>query len=184
MTKKASRADHLPTLRQNRSRRFDSNLKPSLEAQGVDTKQFSQRFFQDMALMQNRARGTLFELAGEVLITGHIQRMGHGGTELRKQVRFTVGNGVRVADFFVPAIKTIFEVKSGYLIWNKPAKLQANKDVWLLDQSHEVEQVVWFLFRGGSPRALAGLKTAGIERFDLGFGGEEPVTNPTTIIRI
>jgi len=137
-----------------------------------------------MALMQNRARGTLFELAGEVLITGHLQRMGHGGTELRKQVRFTVGDCVRVADFFVPAIKTIFEVKSGYLIWNKPVRLKANKDVWLLDQSHEVERVVWFLFRGGSPRALAGLEAAGIECFDLGFGGEEPVTNPTTIIRI
>lgn len=184
MGKHTTRTSHLVTLRNNRSRRFESNLKPLLGAQLGDAVQFSQGFFQNMALMQNRTRGTLFELAGEVLLTGHLQRMGLTGTELRKQVRFAVEDRIRVADFYVPAIKTIFEIKSGYVIWNKPLRQQAKKDAWLLGQSQEVTRVVWFLFRGGSARALAGLEAAGIECFDLGLGGEEPVSQPTTVIRI
>lgn len=171
MNKQTCRASHLATLRQNRTRRFESNLKPLLTAQGVDTKQFSQRYFQDIALMQNRARGNLFELAGEVLVTNHLKRMGHARVDLRKQVRFAVADGVRIVDFFVSEIKTTFEVKSGYLTWSKSVRLQAKKDAWQLDQSHAVARVVWFLFRGSSPRALAGLQAAGIECFDLGFGG-------------
>ncbi|MFZ2854537.1 MAG: hypothetical protein WAZ34_10580 [Rhodocyclaceae bacterium] len=184
MVKPTTRANHLITLRENRSRRFDSNLKPALEARGIDSGQFRQRFFQDMALMQNRTRGSLFELAGEVLLTGHLQQMGHAGAELRKQVRFAAGDKLRIADFFAPAIKTIFEVKSGYVVWSKPVRLQAAKDAWLLKQSPEVAQVVWLLFRGGSARALAGLEAADIECFDLGFGGEAPVSKPTTVIRV
>lgn len=184
MAKPTPRANHLNTLRGNRSRRFDSNLKPTLEAEGVDSGQFGQRFFQDMALMQNRTRGPLFELAGEVLLTGHLQRLGHASAELRKQVRFAAGDNLRIADFFAPAIKTIFEIKSGYVVWSKPVRLQAEKDAWLLKHSQEVTQVVWLLFRGGSARALAGLESAGIDYFDLGFGGEVPVSNPTTVIRV
>jgi hypothetical protein len=184
VVKPTPRANQLITLRENRSRRFDSNLKPALEAKGIDSNQFRQRFFQDMALMQNRTRGPLFELAGEVLVTGHLQRMGHGGAELRKQVRFAVADGVRVVDFLVAAIKTVFEVKSGYVLWSKPVRLQAAKDAWLLDHSPDVTQVIWLLFRGGSARALAGLQAAGIECFDLGFGGTEPVSKPTTVIRV
>jgi len=184
MAKQTFRPNPLDTLRGNRSRRFDSNLKPTLEAQGIDTSQFGSRFFQDIALMQNRVRGSLFELAGERLIASHLQRLGHGGAELCKQVRFTVADGVRVADFFAPAINAIFEVKSGYVTWSKPIRQQAKKDTWLLEQSHEVARVAWFLFRGGSVRALAGLQAAGIECFDLGLGGEEPITQPTTVIRV
>lgn len=184
MTKPIPRANHLSTLRENRSRRFDSNLKPALEAEGIDSGQFRPRFFQDVALMQNRTRGPLFELAGEVLLMGHLQRMGHVGAELRKQVRFAAGDKLRIADFFAPVIKTIFEVKSGYVVWSKPVRLQAEKDTWLLKQSQEVTEVVWLLFRGGSARALAGLEAAGIECFDLGFGEEEPVGKPTTVIRV
>lgn len=184
MTKPTHRASHLIQLRESRSRRFESNLKPALEAGGIDPSQLRQRFFQDMALMQNRTRGPLFELAGEMLLMGHLQRRGHAGAEIRKQARFPVGDGLRIADFYVPAIKTIFEVKSGYVVWSKPVRLQVKKDAWLLKNSHEVSDVLWLLFRGGSARALAGLKAAGIECFDLGFGGEEPVSKPTTVIPV
>ena len=184
MGKPTPRASHLETLRNNRSRRFESNLKPLLEAQQGESVQFSHGFFQNMALMQNRTRGALFELAGEVLLTGHLRRMGLVGMELRKQVRFAVGDRIRIADFYVPAIKTIFEIKSGYVVWNKPLRQQAEKDAWLLDQAQEINRAVWFLFRGGSTRALAGLEASGIECFDLGLGGDEPVSQPTTVIRV
>ena len=184
MAKPTPRANHLNTLRGSRSRRFDSNLKPSLDAEGIDSGQFRQRFFQDMALMQNRTRGPLFELAGEGLLMGHLQRLGHAGAELRKQVRFAAGDNLRIADFFAPAFNTIFEIKSGYVVWSKPVRLQAAKDAWLLKQSLEVTEVVWLLFRGGSARALDGLESAGIECFDLGFGWEDPASKPTTLIRV
>lgn len=184
MTRPASRAKHLDTLRENRSRRFESRLKPLLDVQGVATDGFRQRFFQDMALMQNRARGSLFELAGEALVTGHLRRMGHAGAELRRQVRFAVADGFRIADFYVPALRTSFEVKSGYVVWNKSVRLQAQKDAWLLGQAQAVARVVWLLFRGGSARALAGLQAAGIECFDLEFDTATPDPQPVTVIRI
>lgn len=184
ITKPLQRASHLTSLREGRFRRFDSNLKPVLEAQGIDTSQFRQRFFQDMALIQNRMRGTLFELAGEMLLTKHLERQGHGGAELRKQARLSSGDRLRIADFFAPTIKTIFEVKSGYVVWSKPVRLQAEKDAWLLKQSREVTKVVWLLFRGGSTKALAGLHAAGIECFDLGFGDEVPVGKQSVPIKV
>lgn len=184
MTKEIPRTTRLKILQENRSRRFESNLKSSLEALAIDTSQFGQRFFQSMALAQNRTRGPLFESLGELLLIGHLQRRGYPGVELRKQVRFAAEDSIRVVDFFVPAIKTIFEVKSGYLTWCKPVRLQSKKDAWLLGQSEEVAAVVWFLFRGGSVRALAGLQAAGIECSDLGFDSEASVSKPTTVIRI
>jgi len=143
---------HLAALRESRARRFESNLKPAIEAVGIDTTQFRTRFFQDMVLLQNRARGQLFELAGELLLGRYLARLGHADTEVRKQVRFPVENEMRIADFHVPTIKTLLDVKSGYISWCKPTRLQAYKDAWLLRNSDEVTEVIWFLFRGARPR--------------------------------
>lgn len=179
-----SRASHLAALRENRLRRFESNLKPSLAVAGIDPAQFQSRFFQDMALLQNRTRGPLFELAGELLLTQHLARLGHAGTELRKQVRLPAGDELRIADFYAPAIKTLFEVKSGYICWSKAVRHQVGKDAWLLRNSPEVAEVIWLLFRGASAKALSQLAAVGIVCVDLGFGNAEVSDGPKTVIRV
>lgn len=178
------RTGHLNVLRENRARRFESNLKPLLTAQGAAVAGMRQRFFQDVALVQNRARGGLFELIGEHLLVNHLRRQGVPGESLRKQVRFDTPDGIRIADFLCTATGTIYEMESGYLIWNRSARMQAGKDAWLLAQGREVRQAVWFLFRGGSAKALVGLTAAGIGHLDLGFGIPSDDAGPVTVIRV
>ncbi len=184
MKKPPVRQTHLATLRTNRERRFESGLKPALDVAGVEAGVFKSRFFQDVALIQNRARGQLFELIAERLLVGHLQRMGLEGADFERQVRFPVDQGIRVADFYVPAKRLIVEVKSGYVTWSRSVRLQAAKDACLLQSADRVGQVEWFLFRGGSPRALAGLAAAGITCYDLGFGGEKSEAKVATVIRL
>jgi len=178
------RSTHLAALRENRSRRFESNLKPALVAGGVDPSLFQSRFFQDMALLQNRTRGPLFELAGELLLIRHLARLGYAGTELRKQVRLPADDELRIADFYAPAIKTLFEVKSGYICWSKAIRHQVGKDAWLLRNSPEVAEVIWLLFRGASAKALSHLAAMGIVCVDLGFGDGQVSDGPKTVIRV
>lgn len=186
MSKQSLRNSHLPTLRDNRERRFVSSVKPSLEKAGIDAGIFQPRFFQDISLIQNRTRGRVFELMAEVLLAGHLQRMGLDGRAFEKQVRFEIDGKIRIADFYVPAKRMIVEVKSGYVIWNRSVREQVAKDVGLMKQSKQVADVMWLLFRGGSARALASMEKAGITCYDLGFGvpQAESDSGPKTIIRV
>jgi hypothetical protein len=160
-------------LRALRRRHFKRDLAEKLRAAGVNPDEMEQSFYRDMRNLQNRTRGPLFELLAEV----SIQQTFRDGRNLKssvglelapeKHVRFETPDGLRVADLYYRADRSVVEVKSGYIYASRDIKAQVKKDRWLLANHDEVDEVVWVLFRGGSAPLLAHLGEAGIRWIDM-----------------
>lgn len=161
-------------LRHNRDFRATELFKTGLVDAGVNVQVLRKGFLQEIALLQNRTRGPLFELMAEVMIgkTFNI-------SNFDKQAVFIVpGLGVRRFDLFEPGRGIAFEVKSGYVRLRGFTRKQIEKDKYLLAHDDRIKKVIWVCFRGATVplvRALErGEPTVVIDYYDIGFDHMEP----------
>lgn len=176
--------NYIRELRQNRDFKATELLKNSLCKTGVEIKDLQKRFLSDIALLQNRTRGPLFELMAEVMI-GNVFNV----SEFDRQAVFTTPDGVRRFDLFVPSQGIAFEVKSGYVRLRRFTREQINKDRHLLANDERVKRVIWVCFRGATAPLINALDGKGlkpeIEYFDIGYDQMEvDEEKPKQIIRI
>ncbi len=155
-------------LAANRRQYFKKNMETVLRDAGVDPAIIRPKVYREMCNLQNRTRGQLFELMGEVLTVNNLRdRLRIGPDDKpQKQKTFITPHGRRRNDLYYDSLRLAVEVKSGYVYLNKSTRAQIEKDRWLL-QAGYVEAVVWLVFRGGSSNAIAALKKADIETIDI-----------------
>lgn len=166
--------EYIRQLRQNRCFKATELFNNGLVDAGVNVQELRKGFLQEIALLQNRTRGPLFELMAEVMI-GKIFNI----SDFDRQAVFTVPQlGKRRFDLFSPSHGIAFEVKSGYVGLRSFTRKQIAKDKYLLTHDEQVKRIVWVCFRGATEplvKALErGTSDAVIDYFDIGFGEMEP----------
>lgn len=158
--------EYIHQLRHNREFRATELLKSSLDNQGVKVKTLGGNFLKEIALLQNRTRGPLFELMAEVMIVKAFNL-----SEFNRQAVFITPFGVRRFDLYVKSGGIAFEVKSGYARLRSFTRKQIQKDRYLLENDETVKRVIWVCFRGATAPLLNALMGSGpepnIECFDI-----------------
>jgi hypothetical protein len=101
-----------------------------------------QKFFAEA----NVRRGALLEFLAKV-----IMRIHYGIDDFETRVSFSTPFGVRFVDLYSPSKKLSIEVKSGRVGSRKFTRKQLEKDNYILMNSDEVLQSIWFCFRGATP---------------------------------
>jgi hypothetical protein len=153
--------------RELRSRRPKADLVAQLERQGVDPTILAQSFFADFITLQNRTRGAVFEVIGEVLGRTLLK-----DTDAAKQ-QHSVETlyGVRRVDLWYADPRVALEIKSGFIVCSRSIREQIQKDEWLL-ATGAASRIVWLLFRGATLRTREALDRAGIEWYDIEWDKE------------
>ena len=159
-----SQTNYKTELRANRHRYFDRHFKARLDQAGVDTALFSSSVLRDIRNLQNRTRGNLFELMGEVLVQQDLESRERPSKQKRLETPF----GQRRLDLFFEAENLAVEVKSGYVTNRRSIRAQIRKDRYLI-AGGIVGAVLWLLFRGASRKALQNLERGGIRYIDLEY---------------
>lgn len=147
-----------------RAYRATAVIRDGLADSGVAPDGLSKNLFQDIALIQNRARGQLFEKMAEIMIGNAF-----GVRDFKKQICFMTPHGKRKIDLFIGETGVAVEVKSGYGRLCKFTKEQIEKDRFILEHEPEVSQVVWMCFRGATRPLIASLKKNGIDYCDIEY---------------
>lgn len=163
----SSNTSYRAELRANRHRYFDSHFKKLVARSGIDPQLFSKNLLTEIRNLQNRTRGTLFELMGEVLVQ---QDVGMAERPFR-QKRFQTPSGERHLDLFFEEYKLAVEVKSGQITNRESVRWQIQKDCYLLKEGL-VRDMLWVLFRGASRTALDNLERHEIRWIDLRYDVE------------
>jgi hypothetical protein len=165
-----SRTSYQHELRSNREERFKALLANRISVEGIDISSIEQSFLTDVKNLQNRTRGRVFEVMGTVGVRSFLQSPPEADlTPPVEQKIFHSPLGERRVDLYYQELKTIVEIKSGYVVNRASIRLQVSKDGLLLDSHPEVVRVVWLLYRGGSKPLIRNLEQAGIEWHDLEF---------------
>lgn len=155
-------------LRANRHRFFDRHFKSRLAEAGLDGELFSSTVLRDIRNLQNRTRGDLFELMGEVVVQQNLETADRPSRQRRLETPF----GERRLDLFFEDPKLAVEVKSGYVTNRRSIREQIRKDEHLIAEG-TVASVLWLLFRGASGPALRNLQRSGIRTLDLEYDAEQ-----------
>src|SRR4030095_3824292 len=146
-----SRTNYQRELRSNREERFKAWLANRTSVEGIDVSSIEQSFLADVKNLQNRTRGRVFEVMGTVGVRSFLQSPpGVNLTPPVEQKIFHSPLGERRVDLYYQELKTVVEVKSGYVVNRASIRLQVSKDGLLLASHPEVDRVVWLLYRGGS----------------------------------
>ena len=138
-----------------------------LQRQGVDPATFHHSFFADLITLQNRTRGAVFEIVGEVL--GRTLLGDAEAAETQHCVDTPYGG--RRIDLWYATSRVALEIKSGFIVGSRSIRVQIQKDEWLL-QTGAATRIVWLLFRGATQRVRDALDRAGIEWYDIEWDKE------------
>ncbi len=119
--------EYLNELRKNRAFKATEILKNDFNNLGIEITKINKNLLKDISLIQNLARGPLFELMAEVII-GNV----FGVKKFKRQNIYKTPYGQRKIDLFVAETGVAIEVKSGYgrlrrFIWE-----QIKKDKYIL----------------------------------------------------
>ena len=157
-------------LRDNRKLHFKSHFESVLLQAGVDSSVMKLAVLRDLKNLQNRTRGRLFEVMGEVVTFDTFgERLAVTSWPPDRQRRFETPFGQRRVDLYYPAAKLIVEIKSGYITCSKGVREQIAKDRWIKDNSRDVNSIAWILFRGASQRAIGLLDRSLIDWLDVEY---------------
>ena len=157
-------------LRSNRKLHFKSHFQSLLRQAGVDPSIMEASVLRGLKNLQNRTRGRVFEVMGEVMTSSTLgDRIELTDWSPDKQKRFETPFGQRRADLYYPTAKLMVEIKSGYITCNRDIRTQIVKDRWIKDNDPDVNDVAWILFRGASRSTIALLDDSCIEWFDIEY---------------
>jgi len=169
---------YLDGLRRNRDFKATEIIQSSFAKTGIRRAELDKGLFQEIALIQNRTRGPLFELMAEVII-GKVFTL--QGCDRQKVLSTPYGD--RKIDIYIPSDKVAIEVKSGYARSTAFTRKQIQKDKYLLEYQCDVKRVVWFCFRGATDPIQKSLKDTGIEYCDIEYDSfEEQVSETEKIV--
>jgi hypothetical protein len=163
------------------SRRRKGTLLQLTEASGGKVK-LDTTMLNDVALMQNRARGKTFEQMGAVLVEYYLREIEHYSGPITVSADRSVFESLnskgmyakRRFDLYLEELGIGVEIKSGRITYQNSIKDQIFKDHYLLTNKI-VNNVWWFLFYGASQRVLTELLVKKINFIDLGFNDFEDV---------
>jgi len=168
-------------LKKNRDFKATEIINNSFEKSDIDIKVLNRNLLRDISLIQNRARGPMFELMAEVII-----RNAFGIKNFNKQNVYSTPYGKRRIDLFLPETGVAIEVKSGYARSKKFIREQIKKDNYILNNEPLVKQIVWMCFRGATKPLIVFLKKNNIEYCDIGYDkfDSKHETKESDVIRI
>lgn len=158
---------YLKNLRKNRSIKADEILKDFIDKHNLRKKLLS-----EITILQNRTRGSLFELMGELTVSDI-----YDIKDLETQKTFDTPLGKRKVDLFSESEQLIIEIKSGYARSNSFTRKQIDKDIYIVNNYNEVKKAVWILFRGGTKPIIKYLDKYNIQYFDVEYDIEEGDNN-------
>ena len=121
-----------------------------------DFQKFHRGYLDDVMRLQNRTRGRLGELLGDISLNAPQKVL------VRDKAIFATPLGGRRVDIYWPALGLALEAKMGRVTLTSRIRKQIGKDAWLLDQG-VFQRVVWLLVQGGSQKVLTTLKDSSIE---------------------
>ncbi len=157
-------------LRSNRKVHFKTRFESLLRQAGVDPSTMEASVLRDLKNLQNRIRGQVFEVMGEVITSDTLgTRIDLTNGPPDKQKRFETPFGQRRADLYYPTAKLMVEVKSGYVTCNREVRKQIAKDQWIKENDSDVNDVAWILFRGATRNTISLLDHNCIEWFDIEY---------------
>lgn len=156
--------NYLKKLKENRDFKATEILKNSLNKSDIDVRELNKNLLRDISLIQNRARGPLFELMAEVIIGNAF-----GVKEFEKQNVYATPYGSRRIDLFIAETGVAIEVKSGYGRSRKFTRNQIKKDSYILQNEPNVKQIVWVCFRGATKPLITLLQKNGIQYCDIEY---------------
>lgn len=173
--------EYLKELKENRNFRATEIVRNSLGNSGIDVKDLNRNLLRDIALIQNRTRGPLFELMAEVVI-GNVFCV----REFKKQNVYETPYGKRRIDLFISETGVAIEVKSGYGRLRKFIREQIRKDNYILQNESTVNEIVWVCFRGATNPLITFLHKHGIQYCDIEYDSldEQCGAVEKTIIRV
>ncbi len=143
-------------LRKNRKLFLESILEKNIGLSETEQKSV----FRKTISIQNRTRGKLGELLGEVSLTAE-KKVEQKDLKTDSAV-FETPFGKRRVDIYWRAKKVAVETKMGYVYASKSIINQAKKDNFLL-KNNSFNRVIWLLIKGGSKSLKSELKNRQIE---------------------
>ena len=161
-------------LKKSRSLKADEIIKDFIDKHGLKKK-----LLKELSLLQNRTRGNLFELMGELSVNSVF-----GITNFDQQKTFYTPLGIRRVDLYSKKEGIIIEVKSGYARSRAFVRKQIEKDHYIVKNHPEVKKSIWLLFRGATQPLIKYLKKHNIEYVDLEYDlirSNNEVENPIII---
>jgi len=134
----------------------------------------------EIALMQNRARGKIYEKMGQSLVEYYLREIEKYEGPINIVADKTTfdsfdSNGKRSKrrfDLYLVDFRIGVEIKSGRVNYHRSIRDQIHKDYYLL-KNNLVTDVWWFLFYGASQKTLAELLKRKINFIDLGLNDFE-----------
>ena len=172
--KKRKMKKYQKELKRSRSVKADKILKDFVDKHGLKKK-----LLKELTLLQNRTRGNLFELMGEVSMNS-VFRI----SDFEQQKTFDTPLGKRRIDLFSEKEGLIVEVKSGYARSRAFVRKQIEKDFYIVKNYPKVKKAVWLLFRGATQPLIKCLEKYNIEYLDLEYDlikSDREVKNPIII---
>lgn len=154
-------------LRQNRALKADEILKDFIDQYGL-----RKNLLTEITLLQNRTRGSLFELMGELTISNI-----YNIKNLQTQKIFNTPIGKRKVDLFSTTERLMIEIKSGYARSNAFTRKQIKKDAYLVRHNSDVDKCVWLLYRGATQPLKRYLEKYNIEYFDVEYDRIQNMNN-------
>ncbi|UAA37286.1 hypothetical protein KIH87_11115 [Paraneptunicella aestuarii] len=159
---------YIKGLKEHRERKAKAMLVNVFESSNLDINAHGKPFLDDIIKniipLQNRTRGSIFEVMAEVIIGNTF-----GITDFDKQVSFVTPYGVRRIDLFSKNQAVAIEIKSGFARLNSATRAQVRKDISILNNEDSVDRVVWFCFRGATKPLIKHLTESQIEYVDLEY---------------
>lgn len=146
-------------LKKTRELKADKILKDFIDKHGL-----RKSLLTELTLLQNRTRGSIFELMGEVSVTT-VFNIDHPET----QKVFNTPFGKRKVDLYFEADGVIVEIKSGYARSRSFIRKQIQKDAFIVNDDHHIKRAVWILFRGATKPLITYLEKNKIEYIDMKY---------------
>jgi hypothetical protein len=135
---------------------------------------------QGITLVQNRTRGKIFEIMGEVCATKAFEIQ-----NFSRQTVFNTPYGKRKADIYDEKQGILIEVKSGYARSKHFTREQVQKDFYILKNYENIKRIIWVCFRGATKPLISYLHKHSIEYFDVEYDKIEiDSTKEKEIIRV
>lgn len=132
-----------------------------------------------IALIQNRTRGKVFEIMGEVCV-----KEAFDVKDFDRQSSFETPFGLRKIDIFDKEKGLIIEVKSGYARSKLFVRKQIQKDAYLVKYHSDIKKAIWVCFRGATKPLINYLKQYKIDYYDVGYDKMEIDFGEKSIVRV
>jgi hypothetical protein len=176
--------DFLQTYKTSMIARRRKGTKQQLSDASSGTLNLNTKLLNEIALIQNRARGKVYEQMGLVLVQYYLREIENyqGSINIAEdKVVFDCPNSKgkqskRRFDLFLLDFQIGVEIKSGRVTYRGSIRDQIYKDHFLMKKG-DVQDVWWFLFYGASKRVISELNKRNIAYIDFGFNDFEEISS-------